>query len=27
VYVPWGYNWTLREGAAGNGGLTAYGLK
>jgi polyvinyl alcohol dehydrogenase (cytochrome) len=26
VYVPWGYNWTLREGAAGNGGLTAYGL-
>lgn len=27
VYVPWGYNWTLREGAEGNGGLTAYGLK
>jgi polyvinyl alcohol dehydrogenase (cytochrome) len=27
VYVPWGYNWTLREGAAGNGGLSAYGLK
>jgi polyvinyl alcohol dehydrogenase (cytochrome) len=27
VYVPWGYNWTLREGAAGNGGLTAYGIK
>jgi polyvinyl alcohol dehydrogenase (cytochrome) len=27
VYVPWGYNWTLREGMEGNGGLTAYGLK
>lgn len=27
VYVPWGYNWTLREGMEGAGGLTAYGLK
>jgi outer membrane protein assembly factor BamB len=27
LYVPWGYTWTLREGEAGNGGVTAYGLK
>jgi outer membrane protein assembly factor BamB len=27
LFVPWGYTWTLREGEAGNGGLTAYGLK
>jgi polyvinyl alcohol dehydrogenase (cytochrome) len=27
LYVPWGYTWTLREGSAGTGGLTAYGLK
>jgi polyvinyl alcohol dehydrogenase (cytochrome) len=27
LYVPWGYTWTLREGSAGSGGLTAYGLK
>jgi outer membrane protein assembly factor BamB len=27
LFVPWGYTWTLREGAAGNGGLTAYGVK
>jgi polyvinyl alcohol dehydrogenase (cytochrome) len=26
LFVPWGYTWTLREGAAGSGGLTAYGL-
>jgi polyvinyl alcohol dehydrogenase (cytochrome) len=26
LYVPWGYTWTLREGAAGSGGLTAYAL-
>ena len=27
LFVPWGYTWTLREGMAGTGGLTAYGLK
>jgi polyvinyl alcohol dehydrogenase (cytochrome) len=27
VLVPWGYNWTLREGEPGNGGMTAYGIK
>jgi outer membrane protein assembly factor BamB len=27
LFVPWGYTWTLREGASGSGGLTAYGLK
>jgi outer membrane protein assembly factor BamB len=27
LYVPWGYTWTLREGEAGTGGVTAYGLK
>ena len=27
LYVPWGYVWCLREGNAGAGGLTAYGLK
>jgi polyvinyl alcohol dehydrogenase (cytochrome) len=27
LFVPWGYTWTLREGNAGTGGLTAYGLK
>jgi polyvinyl alcohol dehydrogenase (cytochrome) len=26
LLVPWGYSWTLREGAAGSGGLTVYGL-
>jgi polyvinyl alcohol dehydrogenase (cytochrome) len=26
VYVPWGYNWTLREGMEGAGGITAYGI-
>ena len=26
LLVPWGYAWTLREGAAGKGGLTVYGL-
>jgi polyvinyl alcohol dehydrogenase (cytochrome) len=26
LFVPWGYTWTLREGAAGSGGLTAYAL-
>jgi polyvinyl alcohol dehydrogenase (cytochrome) len=26
VLVPWGYTWTLRQGMAGMGGLTAYGL-
>jgi polyvinyl alcohol dehydrogenase (cytochrome) len=27
LLVPWGYNWTLREGEPGNGGMTAYGVK
>ncbi|HKU39692.1 MAG TPA: PQQ-binding-like beta-propeller repeat protein [Polyangiales bacterium] len=26
LLVPWGYSWTLREGVAGTGGLTVYGL-
>ena len=26
LLVPWGYQWTLREGNAGNGGMTVYGL-
>jgi polyvinyl alcohol dehydrogenase (cytochrome) len=26
LLVPWGYSWTLREGMAGTGGLTVYGL-
>jgi polyvinyl alcohol dehydrogenase (cytochrome) len=26
LFVPWGYMWTLREGADGAGGLTAYGI-
>lgn len=26
LLVPWGYAWTLREGPAGRGGLTVYGL-
>lgn len=27
LLVPWGYQWTLREGNAGRGGLTVYGLR
>ena len=26
LLVPSGYAWTLREGSAGTGGLTVYGL-
>jgi polyvinyl alcohol dehydrogenase (cytochrome) len=26
LIVPWGYQWTLREGSAGTGGMTVYGL-
>ena len=26
LFVPWGYQWTLRGGMPGAGGLTAYGL-
>jgi polyvinyl alcohol dehydrogenase (cytochrome) len=26
LIVPWGYSWTLREGNAGRGGMTVYGL-
>lgn len=26
LIVPWGYQWTLREGNAGRGGMTVYGL-
>jgi len=26
LLVPWGYQWTLRQGEAGTGGLVAYGL-
>jgi polyvinyl alcohol dehydrogenase (cytochrome) len=26
VIVPWGYQWTLRQGMAGSGGMTVYGL-
>ncbi len=26
LLVPWGYQWTLREGNSGSGGLTVYGL-
>lgn len=26
LLVPWGYQWTLRQGPAGTGGLVAYGL-
>ncbi|HEY2734209.1 MAG TPA: PQQ-binding-like beta-propeller repeat protein [Polyangiales bacterium] len=25
LFVPWGYQWTLRQGSAGTGGLTVYG--
>jgi polyvinyl alcohol dehydrogenase (cytochrome) len=26
LILPWGYQWTLREGASGTGGITVYGL-
>jgi hypothetical protein len=26
LIVPWGYQWTLRQGTAGRGGMTVYGL-
>jgi polyvinyl alcohol dehydrogenase (cytochrome) len=26
LIVPWGYQWTLREGTSGRGGMTVYGL-
>jgi polyvinyl alcohol dehydrogenase (cytochrome) len=26
LFVPWGYQWTLRQGAPGTGGMTVYGL-
>jgi polyvinyl alcohol dehydrogenase (cytochrome) len=26
LIVPWGYQWTLREGSSGSGGMTVYGL-
>jgi polyvinyl alcohol dehydrogenase (cytochrome) len=26
LFVPWGYQWTLRQGTSGTGGMTVYGL-
>jgi outer membrane protein assembly factor BamB len=26
LIVPWGYQWTLRQGNPGRGGMTVYGL-